>query len=146
MAIRIIALLSLGGFAGCGSSNKALDYANVSGTVNYGGKPLDKGTVIFSVAGEPPTQCDVLDGKYAGRAAVGSNTVRISAMRKSAGAKNITPQMAQQMKEQAQRAGNTDFDPTLQNVIPPEWGANSKQSRVVEAGGANNFDFDVKAK
>ena len=148
MKLRILTLLSLGVMAGCGPSNKVLDQANVSGAVTFDGKPLDKGQVTFAMAGEPPTVCEVVDGKYAGRAAVGTNMIQIMVMRKvaDAGKGSMTPQMVQQMKEMAAKAGNTGYDPTVKNVAPPEWGASSKNSRVVEAGAANNFDFAVKSK
>jgi hypothetical protein len=39
-----------------------------------------------------------------------------------------------------------DYDPTMVEYIPPEWGIQSNQMRVVESGGANNFDFEIKGK
>ncbi len=131
---------------GCGSSEPSLAYANVSGTVNYNGKPLDKGVLTFSVAGLPPTVMDIVDGKYTGQAGIGSNKVSVSAKRKSTAATNLPPQAIQQMKEYAKKGANPDFDPTMQDYMPPEWGASGKQTRVVEAGGANKFDFDIKGK
>ena len=47
----------------------------MTGTVNYNGKPLQKGTITFATDGRPPTQMDIFDGKYAGQAMVGSNKI-----------------------------------------------------------------------
>ena len=58
----------------------------------------------------------------------------------------MTPEMVQQMKQMASKAGNSDYDPTIQSASPPGWGSDSKNSRVVEAGGANSFEFAVKSK
>ena len=37
-------------------------------------------------------------------------------------------------------------DPSQEDYIPPEWGRESKQVRVVEAGSKNEFQFDIKGK
>ena len=39
-----------------------------------------------------------------------------------------------------------DYDPTMVEYIPPEWGAHSTQVRVVEAGAANDFQFNIKGR
>lgn len=144
---------------GCGGSgDKPPPFANVSGTVTFNGKPLEKGTITFSTDGRPPSQMDVIDGQYAGQAMVGSNRVSISAKRKSGGgtAKSPVPSQAMaaakaQMEGYANRpeaAGRQIVVDAggVAEMIPPEWGVSSKQLRVVESGGANKFDFDIKAK
>ena len=40
---------------GCGKGDEAPAYANVSGTVTYNGKPLEKGQITFSTDGRPPS-------------------------------------------------------------------------------------------
>src|SRR5262249_50068763 len=37
-----------------------------------------------------------------------------------------------------------DFDPSMVEYIPEDWGAASKQMRAVEAGVANKIDVDIK--
>ena len=43
------------GVVGCGKGDDAPAYANVSGTVTYNGKPIEKGQITFSTDGRPPT-------------------------------------------------------------------------------------------
>jgi hypothetical protein len=140
---------------GCGGGDNSPPYANVSGTVSFNGKPIEKGTITFATDGRPPSQMDIIDGKYAGQAMVGSNKISISAKRKAAGGKSQVPPQAlamakAQMESYARKSGgggqpvNVDFG--TEEMIPPEWGMNSKQMRVVEAGGANKFDFEIKGK
>jgi hypothetical protein len=134
---------------GCSKSD-APPFANVSGTVTYNGKPIEKGQITFTTEGRPPTMADIVDGKFAGQAMVGSNRVAISAFRKSAKAREIPASaMAQAKAYQAMGKGGSSSEPIdlgSEDYIPPEWGRDSKQVRVVEAGGANKFDFEIKGK
>jgi len=137
--------------AGC-NKDGAPKYANVSGTVMYNGQPLPKGQITFSTDGRPPTAMDIVDGKFTGQAMIGSNKISIAAFRKSAKERNY-PETARKQIE-AYRAmndkggGDTSgaFDPSMEDYIPPEYGRETKQIRVVEAGGQNKFDFDIKGK
>jgi hypothetical protein len=136
---------------GCGKSDVPA-YANVSGTVTYNGKPIEKGQISFSTDGRPASSMEIVDGKFAGQAMVGSNKVAVSAFRKSNKERTV-PETAKKQYE-AYRAMNKGgggettemFDPLKEDYIPAEWGRESKQIRVVEAGGANNFQFDIKGK
>jgi hypothetical protein len=139
---------------GCEKSEK-LSYANVSGTVNYNGKPIEKGQIVFSVAGYPPTVSDIVDGKYTGQAVIGSNRVSVSAKKKgtapaiqgAAQAKNAETQRKGYMKKLADEGTPVaDADPSMVDYIPAEWGTESKQTRVVEAGAPNKFDIEIKGK
>ena len=136
--------------AGCSKSEKQ-NYANVSGTVTYNGQPLDKGQITFSVAGLPPSTMDVVDGKFSGQAVVGSNKVSVSAKKKSANTPKLPKAAEIQMKgymevRKGQDGTPTGYDPSMVEYIPPEWHQDSKQMRVVEAGAANNFEFEIKGK
>ncbi len=140
------------GVVGCSSSGGP-NYANVSGTVMYDGKPLAKGQITFATDGRAPSVADIVDGKYTGQAMIGSNKVSIAAFRKGAKARTLPTETAQKQYE-AYRAMNKgggggtqeQFDPTMEDYIPDEWGRNSTQIRVVEAGAPNNFDFVIKGK
>lgn len=141
--------VAIAAVVGCGNSDGALPYANVSGTVTYNGKPLEKGIITFSTDGRPPSAMDIVDGKFAGQAMVGSNKVSVIAYRKGAKARAVPPEAVAQMKAyEAMNKGQTSesFDPSMEDYIPPEWGTESKQMRVVEAGGANDFQFEIKGK
>jgi len=139
------------GVVGC-SKDGAPSYANVSGTVMYNGSPLPKGQITFSTEGRVPSSMEIVDGKYSGQAMIGSNRVVISAYRK-ANKERMLPETAKKQIE-AYRALNKSgggessdqFDPSMEDYIPAEWGQQSRQTRVVEKGSSNTFDFDIKGK
>src|SRR5581483_8817837 len=123
---RFLILAVVIGLAGC-SEHKGPSYANVSGTVTYNGKPIEKGFIQFSTDGRAPTQTDIVDGKYSGQAMVGSNKVQITADRKAAKEKQL-PQQAQAMIKAYQLMGKggtqtETVDPGMEDYIPPEWGS-----------------------
>lgn len=137
---------------GCQQGDKQA-YADVSGTVKYNGQPIEKGQITFALEGRPPTAMDIVDGKFAGQAMVGSNKVSVSAKKKTATPPKMSKAAETQIKGYMEWKGKgefggppIDYDPTMVEYIPPEWGQQSKQIRVVEAGAANNFDFDIKGK
>ena len=127
-------------------------YANVKGTVTFNGKPIEKGLITFAVEGKPPATSDIVDGKFSGQAMVGSNKVTVSAKKKTAAPPKLDKHADAQIKGYMKfKAGPgefggppLDYDPTLVEYIPPEWGTQSKQMRVVEAGAPNEFDFAIK--
>ena len=146
--LRFVLFLSLVTIVGCGNKQT---YAKVKGTVVLNGKPLDKGEIAFTVVGRPPTFMDVVDGKFSGQAIVGENTISVSAKRKSGVAPKLPPQAQAQMKayrEKGRSQGgadpNANFDSTMVDLIPADWGPSSKQKRVVETGAANEFEFSIK--
>lgn len=147
----LFAMLAAGTLVGCGDSgDKPPAYANVSGTVLYNGKPLEKGAIAFTMEGRPPSSMDIVDGKFNGQAMVGSNTVSLTARRKAPGARPLPPGAAKQIQGYAQKqqgapTGDTSTEPT-EEIIPPEWGTKSTQQRVVEAGAKNEFEFSIKGK
>jgi hypothetical protein len=140
--------LALAVVVGCGKSD-GRTYANVSGTVTYNGKPLEKGQITFQIVGMPHTAADIVDGKYTGQAAVGSNRVAIAAFRKATKERAL-PETAkkQYAAYQALNKGGgggslPQFDPSMEDYIPEDYGKESKQFRVVEPG-QNTFDFNIK--
>ena len=147
---RFTALAIAIGVVGC-NKDGAPAYANVSGTVMYNGQPLPKGQITFSTDGRPPSAIEIVDGKFSGQAMVGSNKIMISAYRKTS-KERVIPDSAKKQYEayRAMNKGGADksetFDPTMEDYIPPEWGRDSKQMRVVEAGGQNKFEIEIKGK
>lgn len=134
---------------GCQGHTK-LEIANIKGTVTVDGKPVEKGTITFFGTDEKvPLVADIIDGKYTGAAVVGQNKVMISARRKTGHAPKLSPAAEAQYKGYKEwmkdkTSGPIEFDPTMVEIIPPEFGSNSKQTRVVEPGKMNEFDFDIK--
>jgi hypothetical protein len=135
---------------GCQKEDKH-SYANVSGTVTYNGKPIEKGFITFQMEGNPPKSMDIVDGKFNGQAMVGSNRVTVSAKKKSATAKTLRPEALvqiegyQKMKKHEEGGPAGDLDLTMVEYIPPEWGTASKQERVIEPG-TNELQFEIRAK
>ena len=132
---------------GCGGD--APKYANVKGTVTFNGQPIEKGTITFALPGRPPSTMDIADGKFNGQAMVGENRVSVSAMKRLANAPKLPPQAESFMKgmHQGKRedAGSiSEYDPNAVDYIPQEWGLQGKQTRVVEPGSTNEFEFNIK--
>jgi hypothetical protein len=144
-------LLPLALAVGCQQGDKPA-YANVSGKVTLDGHPIEKGQITFAAEGRPPSTMDIVDGKFNGQAMIGSNKISVSAKRKSAAAPRLPKDAENQLKGYKEwmrgksEAGPADFDPSMVEVIPPEWGPQSTQMRVVEAGAANDFQFDIKGQ
>jgi len=144
--------LLLATVVGC-HSNKPT-YANVKGIVTFNGKPIEKGLITFAVEGKPPATSDIVDGKFNGQAMVGSNKVSVSAFKKSANAPKPPKEAQTQIKGYFDKKRGEPGGPSMDSeselggvdYIPPEWGTQSHQMRVVEAGAANDFQFDIKGK
>ena len=156
--LGFLLFLILATVVGCSRGDKPT-YANVKGTVTFNGKPIEKGQITLALEGRPPSTMDIVDGKFDGQAMVGSNKVSISAKKKvatppqvkggSAAAKDADAQIkGYKDKFKAEEGGGSisDYDPTLVEYIPPEWGIQSKERRVVQAGSTNEFEFNIKGK
>ena len=92
------------------------------------------------------------NGAFNGQAIVGPNRVSVSAWKKAATAPKLSAQAEIQIKgylkfKTPKEGGPTgEYDATLVDYIPPEWGLQSKETRVVEAGSTNEFEFHIKGK
>ena len=147
----LLLFLLLATVVGCQRGDK-LAYANVKGTVTFNGKPIEKGQITFAIEGRPPSTMDIVDGKFSGSAMVGQNRVMVSAKRKGTapivakGAKDADAQIKGYMDKKKGEFGGPPmyYDPTMVDYIPQEWGMASRQTRVVEAGAGNKFEFDIK--
>jgi len=143
--------VAIGVVVGCGKSG-APAYSNVSGTVMYNGKPIEKGQITFAADGRPPTVADIVDGKYTGQAMVGSNKVSISAFRKAAKQRQLPGTAEKQVKayQAMYKSPGASMpeaaDSSMEDYIPEDYGRTSKQIRVVENGAPNQFDFNIKGK
>jgi len=149
-----IPFLLLATVVGCGAGDKP-KYANVKGKVTFNGHPIEKGVITFSMDGRAPASMDIIDGEFNGQAMVGTNRVSVSAMKKTATAKTLPKEAQSQIKgyqqkfkDQPNTGGGTvgEFDPTAVDYIPPEWGPQSKETRVIEAGQTNDIEIHIKGK
>jgi hypothetical protein len=145
--------LVLATVVGCGSN--APKYANIKGTVTFNGAPIPKGKIMFVVPGQAPTSMDIDDGKFNGQAMVGENRVAVTATKRVGTAQKLSPEAEryvkgynEKFKHMPGQEGGSDhqeYDPNLVEYIPSEWSfSNSKQTRVVEAGTTNEFEFNIK--
>jgi hypothetical protein len=152
-SLALVPFLVLVTVAGCQRGDKS-QFANVKGKVTYNGSPIEKGEIAFTHEGQPPMTMKIVDGAFNGQAMVGRNKVAVTAWKKNPTAARRLSEHAQiqmrgyQEKFKHEKKGGpiSEYDPTTVNYIPPEWGAQSKETRVVEAGSANDFEFDVKGK
>jgi hypothetical protein len=150
---RYLGFALLVAVAGCSDGMKGASYANVTGTVTYNGQPIEKGQITFAVEGRPPSTMDIVDGKFSGSAMVGQNRVSVTAKKKSANAPQMNQDAKNQVKgymERMQKKGTgefgsppVDYDPSMVDYIPQEWGPGGTQTRVVDAGKGNEFKIDI---
>ncbi len=124
------------GLAGCGpAAPKAQSKAKVSGTITFDKKNLPTGKITFDAAnGQPPSEFDILDGKYEGEAPVGECKVMISSFEKKT------------MKEKTGRDGPGYDQLSEFNVLPDRYNLKSAMKREVKADGANVHNFDLEKK
>jgi hypothetical protein len=150
--LAFILFLILATVVGCSGQANKPTYANVKGKVTYNGSPIEKGEISFLVDGQPPSTMKIDNGAFNGQAMVGPNRVSVSAWKKAETAPKLPPQAETQIKgymkyKNAKEGGPTGgYDATLVDYIPPEWGLQSKETRVVEAGSTNEFEFNIKGK
>jgi hypothetical protein len=137
LRLMVLAFLFLPAF-GCGGGKS--DRGAISGTVRLDGKPLERGSILFTpiegtrgaVAGG-----EIVDGRYQLSAtrgpAIGTNRVEIRAMRK-------TGRMA---PKAFGRPG--EVVPEQAEAIPPQFNSKSKLKAKIDAGD-NTADFDVSSR
>jgi hypothetical protein len=125
-------------FSGCGSDG--LGRQPISGTVNFDGAPIEKGTINFSPVDTAPTSTGgpIEAGKFSfdrtkGLPA-GKYLVSIYAPKPGTG--------------QAAPANTMPGDPlpVPQELIPAEWNTASTQTIEVQNTGKNEFNFEIKSK
>jgi len=133
---------------GCSRSDGP-KYTIVKGTVKYNGKPIEKGTITFAVEGRPPAAMDIINGEFTGQAMIGTNKVSVSALKKAATGSG--PKLDANAKAQIEgyrkykvEGDASNFDPSLVDYIPAEWGQRSTHTLVVEAGAPNEFPINIK--
>lgn len=130
----LMVLALLGFLTGCGSSTGGR--LAISGRVTFRGSPLNEGTIEFvSTDGNRQSGAAIVKGDYSIPAAkglpAGKYTVRISAVQE-AGAAVQGPPGPESMTQKAQ------------DLIPPEYNAQTTLTAEVKAGERNSFTFNLK--
>ena len=147
VSIPFLILLTV---VGCGGGDKP-QYANVKGKVTFNGKPIEKGQITFAMDGRAPSTMTIVDGEFNGQAMVGTNKISISAMKKTATAPSLPKAAQTQIKgyqkyKREDQGTSSEYDASMVEYIPPEWGAQSKETRVIEAGTTNEIEIHIKGK
>jgi len=130
MCLAIGSVLALIGIFGCGSGQPgAAPAAPVKGVVNMDNKPVPTGEIHFSMPGVPPRVLEVKDGAFSGEAPVGHNLVEVF--------------IYVEGPPNPKRGGVREKT----NTTPERyWGPKSELSATVNAGGPNEFKFDISSK
>ena len=135
MRVACVATLAVGLvlLTGCGGTSKG---NSVSGNVNFKGKPLGQGTIIFSPGDETTQgfgQAEIKDGKFSIPAsaglAPGTYVVRVTA-----------PDPKYAAKEEPLPG---DAPPAAKDLIPAEFNENSRKTFEVKAGENGVFNWDI---
>ena len=121
--------------------------------VLFNDKPIEKGKVIFALEGKAPSAIDIVDGKFSGKAMVGSNRVSVSAKKKVANPPKLPANAQIQLRgyqEKFKHAKNegagtiADFDGALVEFIPSDWGSKSTQTCMIKPDITNEVEFKIK--
>ena len=122
-------LLVLSNF-GCGQKGPKL--VKVSGTVNYDGKPLEKGFIGFATTSKNPQvySSEVKAGAYALESETGDVIVKVVAEQDVPGAFDV--------------AADGTKNPVKKNYIPAKFNEQSELKYKVPEAGARDANFDLK--
>lgn len=112
---------------GCGGPQTA----SVSGKVNLDGKPLQEGEIYFIGEGKAPEILEIRSGGFSGNVTLGKKKVEINSFKEGPPVPKGQPGEGEKSKE---------------NIIPPQYNAQSKFSEEIKAGGPNEFKYDLKSK
>jgi hypothetical protein len=135
-----LALLSLFVLAGCGAEAAGPARAAVSGTVTFGGEPVEDGTITFIPTGStqgPSAAEKIVGGKYEFKASqgvvVGRNRVEIRGLRKT----------GKQVETGPPAPPGTKVD-VVESYIPKQFNEQSELVKEIAAGKNENVDFPLK--
>ncbi|MDR0522462.1 MAG: hypothetical protein LBH00_11510, partial [Planctomycetaceae bacterium] len=121
--------------SGCGNPQGRL---SVSGTVTLDGEPITEGSISFEPVGSQPIKIQsgalIRNGKYAvpGKSGLVPGEYLASISAQQATGNKIKTDMG-------------EVDEVI-DLIPPEYGSESKQRITVTETGKQTFDFPIKTK
>jgi hypothetical protein len=131
---------------GC-SGNNASGRVAVSGSVSLKGTPLSDGVIQFQPLEKQTTSASVVlvGGSYSISAANGLQPgmylVRVTA---GDAGESKAPDPNAPLSPSGSNLPGSSKSEAKKPIIPPEWGAKSKQQVEVKAEGPNKLDFDIK--
>ncbi|WP_143393860.1 hypothetical protein [Fimbriiglobus ruber] len=131
---------------GCSSNNKTAGRVSVIGSVSLKGVPLSEGVVQFEPMEKQNTSAAVVlvGGNFSISSANGLQPgmylVRVST--KEEQNKPLDPNLP--LTPSGNNLPGSSKTEAKKPVIPPEWGAKSKQQVEVKPEGMNKFDFEIK--
>lgn len=127
--VLLLALVSLG----CSGSDGKLP---ISGTVQFQGKPLNKGTIQFHPVDQSGITTfangEIKEGSYSIASDKGLRPGKYKVMISSADAKEKEP------------AAPGESGPPAKERIPKRYNSESQEFVEVKSGGDNKFNFDIK--
>ena len=128
---RRVVLLGACVLLGC-AANREPPYVPVSGAVRLDGVPLAEGRVVFlPTDGAAPRSIVVQNGRFAGEARAGKNTVQVHAIKEVP-----NPDPAAPPSEKTVGI----------NLVADRFGHDSRDVRDVSPTGPNEFEFLVSGK
>jgi len=107
--------------------------AEVAGTVNLDGKPLNEAdaeaTISFSLPGQAPVLLPIKDGKFAGQAPTGDTRVEV----------RVSKQGEPVLMDGKPVEGSGKY-----NIVAPKFNDQSTLTAKIPAGGVKDLKFDVE--
>jgi hypothetical protein len=128
LCLALVCGVALAWNLGCGPTppNGPAPAAPVKGTVKLDGNPVPAGEIHFGRIGIPPRVLTIKDGAFTGEAPIGKNQVEVY----------IYVEGPPSEKYKGER--------TKKNIAPEKyWGPKTTLEATVDAGGANEFKFDL---
>lgn len=132
-AVGVLGIVTLS--SGCGGSPapKVAPKADIAGTVQLDGKPMDapEAEIAFTAAGEAPVVLPIKGGKFEGKGPVGESRVEVRAWKTG---------------EPIMMDGKPFGDPVRVNTIAPQFSESSTLKATIAASGSKDLKFDVESK
>ena len=147
LAVAVTGLVTV---LGCGDDSGLAKRYSVSGTVNYNGKPVEKGTITFtpSVEGGRAASGDIADGSYSLTTVTPGDGAIPGAYKVTVMAKEIDTTKLKEVAKGGQFHHDKDFakaNKTAKALIPPKYQLASTSDLTAEVkASSNTIPFELK--
>lgn len=145
--MRVILLVVLSGFAGCGASHK-LPVSKITGRVTIDQQPVERGRIVFESPDQRPASGEIRNGEIVEMttyspgdgAPLGRHQVAIFAWRESTAGQGASHPSEANKFDARSMSG--------ESLIPARYNNPETAGFVAEvtARGKNHFEFDMKSK